>query len=381
MAEAMLQLGHDPVIAGYYNDTNYPTQQIEVHRFPKPPVMHRNILTINAGAVQTWFRVRHIPDIQLVHLRDYLHGGIFAWLGGLPVVVTPAGNVYERIQRGIPYFDRVTRQFYKWSARTVSRRAKRVIAHSSEQRDWWLFTGTSPLQIVQIPLGVDETIFYPVPDARQQLGLDRGAKIILFASRLYWHLKGLDLLLQIFQQVHKAIPDVKLVVAGDGPDHQLFEACIAARELRQNVKILNWISPPEMLLWYNAADVCVLTSRSEAFSRVMLEAMACGTPFIGSPHGGMRDNIVNGQTGYVVDPEATEHYAQVLIRLLQDDTQRSEIGLNALNFVRRHFSWKGVMQRVCDEVYAPILCDKSPYGTYFNEHSYAGSETFNLMER
>lgn len=365
MAEAMATLGHEPVIAGYYTRTNFPSNNIEVHRFPLPSVMRRNIVTVTSGAVVSWLRVRQIPNIDLIHLRDYLHAGVFARLSNkLPIVLTTPGNVYERIERGIPYYDPLTLQVYKWAARSVSRRADGVIAHSSEQRDWWLFTGTSPLRIVQYPLGVDEARFHPVSDARQQLGLETNVKILLFVSRLHWYLKGIDLLLNMVACVRESIPNIKLYIAGDGPDRERVEAWVADHGLQDNVQILNWITPEQLLLWYNAADICVSTSRSEPFSRVMLEAMACGTPFIGSPHGGMLDNIVNGENGYVVNPEDTKAFSEIVKRLLTDRTHASKIGSNALDFVTTHFSWKSVMQKVIDNVYTPLLQGRTPLTNY-----------------
>jgi len=359
MAHHAANLGHRAIIAGFYRSTKYPYSNVEVRVLKQPRWFERNIITSLISAVFAWRALRQMHDVQIIHLRDYLFGGIFLLLGHRPpVILTTPGNVYEREERGVKYFDPVTRMFFRWTGDLMARRSPRIIAHSQEQRDWWLYTGTSPLRMAQIPLGVDEQLFHPVPDARAQLGIPANTKIVLFVGRLYIQLKGLDMLLTAFEEAVKVEPKLELHLVGEGPDRTELEQWSAQHGLTDNVRFFPWVQPQELVLRYNAADVCVLTSRSESFSRIMVEAMACGVPFIGVPHGGMLDHIRQGENGYIIDPQCTAQLAETILNLTRDRELRSLIGANALAYIQAHLTWPIVMQRLISEVYEPIVQGK-----------------------
>ena len=106
--------------------------------------------------------------------------------------------------------------------------------------------------------------------------------------------------------------------------------------------------------YYSAADVFVSTPWYEPFGITPLEAMACGTPVIGSAVGGIRFTVVDGQTGYLVPPRDPDALADRLAYVLGDATHARELGLRAIHRVNDHFTWRHVARAV-DDLYIRVL--------------------------
>ena len=105
---------------------------------------------------------------------------------------------------------------------------------------------------------------------------------------------------------------------------------------------------------YVGSDVVVLPSLGETFGNVTLEAMACGKPVVGSCIGGMLDTIVDGETGFHVQPGDSDQISNSLIRILKNDTLRNELGKNARKRALKDFSYSVVMKRV-EKLYLDAL--------------------------
>jgi len=91
--------------------------------------------------------------------------------------------------------------------------------------------------------------------------------------------------------------------------------------------------PPQphgrLALYYRAADVCLVPSRSESFGLVALEAAACGTPVVASAVGGLSTLVAHGVSGYLVEGRAPEAYAAYVGRLLEDPAMAAGMSLEA----------------------------------------------------
>ena len=91
--------------------------------------------------------------------------------------------------------------------------------------------------------------------------------------------------------------------------------------------------------YYRAADVCLVPSRSESFGLVALEAAACGTPVVASDVGGLRDNVVEGRTGYLIAGRSGEAYARRVIDILTDPLLALRLG-DAGSRRAERYSWR-----------------------------------------
>jgi glycosyltransferase involved in cell wall biosynthesis len=125
---------------------------------------------------------------------------------------------------------------------------------------------------------------------------------------------------------------MKLVVAGDGP-------------LRARVpKALGFVPHDELQHLYARAAVVACPSRREGFGVACLEAMAHGRPVVATAVGGLRDLVVDGETGLVVPPRDPAALRSALERLLGDPELRLRLGSAGRDRARERFSWDAVTE-------------------------------------
>jgi len=141
-----------------------------------------------------------------------------------------------------------------------------------------------------------------------------GQDVVLFAGKLT-HFKGVDILLEAASIYTKQNPNTVTVLAGHGElrsdlEHQRDELGL------DSVHFIGNVSQENLSLLYNIADVDLVPSRREAFGLVAVEAMACGTPVIGTNEGGLPD-FVNDEVGVLVDPESPESLASAVVATLE----------------------------------------------------------------
>jgi D-inositol-3-phosphate glycosyltransferase len=215
--------------------------------------------------------------------------------------------------------------------------------------------GANPRKIVVIPLGVDPTMFRPIPrdQARRAVGLDVPGmcQLILFVGRLD-PLKGLDTLLRAVCKLTDAQPKLvkglcMAVIGGDadengmGLDSEL--ECLDKLKnevgLRELVVFLGSRAQDTLAYYYSAAEVCVVPSHYESFGLVALEAMACGTPVIASRVGGLQHTVEDGVTGFLVPAGDPDALADKLRLVLMDSELRERLGANARQKAQA-FTWQ-----------------------------------------
>lgn len=173
-------------------------------------------------------------------------------------------------------------------------------------------------------------------------------RIILTVGRLAANerYKGVDTLIQALAQLKREIPDVQLIVVGEGDDRARLEGLARAMGISDRVSFLGRLSTEELITCYRRADVFAMPSRGEGFGFVFLEAMACGKPVIGGAHGGTCDIIEDGVNGFLVPYSDTDKLAHVLCRLLTDDSLRSEMGERARETVCREYLFERFQNRL-----------------------------------
>ena len=178
--------------------------------------------------------------------------------------------------------------------------------------------------------GVDQTLFKPgsSTSARKTLGLADGP-ILLFVGRIQ-EFKGLDVAIDALSLSKNT--NAQLVVVGGLSGDQGAETY---RDIRRRIerhtleeRILFVDPQPHQLLptYYQAADVCLVPSRSESFGLVALEAAACGVPVVASDVGGLRDNVVDGVTGLLVKQRDPADFAAAVDNLLEHSDLRWLMG-------------------------------------------------------
>ncbi|MEM6740768.1 MAG: glycosyltransferase family 4 protein [Pseudomonadota bacterium] len=148
---------------------------------------------------------------------------------------------------------------------------------------------------------------------------------ILFSGQMI-HRKGIDLLIEAFQRIAGAYPELRLVLLGDGPERAHYEAMVPDA-LRHRVVFEGHRDPTELPHLFAAADVFCLPSRHDGWGVVVNEALGAGLPLVLSDGvGAGRDLVQAGQTGFVVPAGQVAPLAEALGRLAGDAHLRAQMG-------------------------------------------------------
>jgi N-acetyl-alpha-D-glucosaminyl L-malate synthase BshA len=148
-------------------------------------------------------------------------------------------------------------------------------------------------------------------------------KIILHASN-FRSVKRVVELVEIMRLVVDDIPNARLVIAGDGPTRIEVERKIEELKLCNNIHLLGIKSNMQEIMC--SADVFALNSTLEGMPLVLLEAMSCKLPVITTPAGGIPELVRPGIDGVVTKGFDKEEYAEKMIKLLENDSEREKLG-------------------------------------------------------
>lgn len=168
-------------------------------------------------------------------------------------------------------------------------------------------------QVHYVPPGVDTELFKP--DARAVKSND-----ILFVGRIdrssTW--KGIGTLIEAMPYLLGSRPEIRLTVVGSGDGVDDFKRQVENLGLQKNVVFPGALYGSHLVEVYNSSRVLVLPSESDAesFGSVLIEAMACGIPVIGSNIGGIPNVIQNGANGYLVSPKNAKELAKIVDTVL-----------------------------------------------------------------
>lgn len=240
--------------------------------------------------------------------------------------------------------------------------ADRLVAATPLERAQmvWLY-GADASRVSVVPCGVDLGLFHPVPpeQARRNLGLPAGRRVVLFVGRIE-PLKGIDTLLRAMALVAPQIPDwqagLSVIIIGGAPGagfEQTNAEMVRLQRLRAELGIEDLVTfqgaqdQDTLAHYYAAAEMVVMPSHYESFGMVALEAMACGTPVVASKVGGLAFSVQDGETGFLVPGGDPAALAARIHQLLTDDQLRQRLGQQAARWARR-YSWPAVAQQVLD---------------------------------
>lgn len=221
-----------------------------------------------------------------------------------------------------------------------------------------------------IPCGVDPSVFRPIrqADARDMLGRDQCERIILFVGRIE-QIKGIDVLLRALGLLLFRRPELRsevclLVVGGaldpedDAPETEKIlelRRLVHQHRMEANVSFVGSLDQDTLAKYYAAADVCAVPSLTESFGLVALEAMACGTPVVGTRVGGLQTLIEHGESGLLVPAGDYQALAESIAQVLTDHRLRTHLSHGARDRAE-HYTWSAVGDRI-EALYAKVLRD------------------------
>lgn len=236
----------------------------------------------------------------------------------------------------------------KWIERKALNAANRIIVLSQYTCDKLMNAHDIPLnKVVVIPGGIDLARFHPAADkrmVRERLGLPNG-KLILLTVRGLEPRMGIENLIRAMQDIVKSVPDIYLIIGGTGLLKDELVSMSRRLNLDRHAEFTGYIPEEALPEYYRAADIFVLpTIELEGFGLVTLEALASGTPVLGTPVGGTKEILGGFDKSFLFQDISHESISKLVIEVChgyrnqpgkwQDDSVRCR------HFAEKHYSWK-----------------------------------------
>jgi glycosyltransferase involved in cell wall biosynthesis len=298
----------------------------------------------------TLMRLMRRERIDVLHSHKFgsnAWGAVLAPLARVPVFVA---HEHTWSYEGQPLRRFVDREL-------VARRSAAFVAVSREDRRRMIeVEGIDPADAAFVPNGIDAVPAGDRARAREELGVPEGVPL-LGAVAVLREQKGLDVLVRAVAEIVREIPDVRLAVAGEGPERASLEALAAELGVGPCVVLLgNRSDVPDLLA---AFDVAVSASWFEGSPLAAMEYMDVGLPIVATRVGGMPDLIDDGVHGRLVEPGDAAGIAAAVVELLRDSERARAMGERARERRRAEFDLDGTV-RTLEAMYERFAAEAGP---------------------
>jgi len=329
--------------------------QVAVNYVPVAPIPGNGALTVK---LMTQALKRHAVrchqqgKCDLIHAHTVLvDGQVAARLAvmlNVPFVVTIHGsdlNVHAAQNRG---------QSVKIAA--VLEHAGAVMTVGKALADKATAMVSDPAKVVVAPNGthLDQVVSTPDTELADQFS----GRFVVAAVGSLVPTKGYDLLLSAAAGVRNAIPNLAVVIAGDGVERARLETMVRELGLSDCVYFLGQLPRSEVFRYLSIADVFALPSWSEGFGIVYLEALAHGLPVIACQGQGPNDFVEHGIHGFLVEPGTVQPVIDALVYLYQYPEVAVAMGQAGRERVMSTYTWTKNAEQVCD-IYRQVLARHS----------------------
>ena len=332
------------IITGSWNPEEMPVNvPVHVIKGPRDPFFRLNISPWTSGEMKEIIKK---GDFDVVHAH---HAFARMPLSALSIArdLDIKGILTTHTISLLPDYE------YLWSPlsygypvyRIMLSKADEIIAVSDSARRFISHFTDVPVRV--IPNGVDTSRFRKMDrdEAREFMGFG-DEPFFLYVGRLVTK-KGLFTLLLAFRDVLKEIPKAKLRIAGKGKLKPVLSSMSKVLGINGNVEFLGYVPDDALNPLFSSADVFVLPSSfGESFGIVILEAMASGTPVIGTKVGGIEEILEDGKYGVLVHPSDPSELACAMISMMSDRDIQEKIVKRALQKVRKEYDWRVVAKKV-----------------------------------
>lgn len=206
---------------------------------------------------------------------------------------------------------------------------------------------------VELPIGLDVDLFTPGPtEVRSTRGWAAHDFVIGYVGRLT-RVKGVDLLAMAFRELQAIVTEARLLIVGSGPEEDSIRSILTEALAKGSAHIEPDLGPDHLPPWYRAMDLFVLPSRYENFSNALLEAIACGRPFLVSDIGGNRV-LAGTNAGWSFESNSLPSLVAKLRQLHHQRSTLSRMGHSARAEIGARYNWvktaehlESILQRIC----------------------------------
>ncbi len=370
LAQTLSEKGHEicVVTVSRYKRKDRPqtlTPEFEVIRLPSVPAL---VYSGHRLALPTGRTIRQMkkfrPDVIHVHTPFSVGWGAkqAAKKLGIPLVGTHH-TFYDHYMKHIKMdFPRMKKLSWKFVIGYYNH-CDLVLSPTCSLADTLKTHGLkSPIEVVPNP--IDTELFRPateresVLEMKKKLGISGSGKAIVYMGRVSYE-KSIEKAIEAFALVAKKMPEIKLIIVGDGPESEKLKALAERLGIKDKVIFTGFLKKGELVSALHAAEMFVTASKSENMPISVLEAMACGLPIIAVRALGIPEIVKNGVNGLLSIPDRPQEMAQNIIRLLEDEDLRKKFSAASrqfsLNYSRKYIAelHEAAYRKVLDMKYNP----------------------------
>jgi glycosyltransferase involved in cell wall biosynthesis len=224
----------------------------------------------------------------------------------------------------------------------VLRACRAVCAHDDALARIREFLGD---HATELKLGLNCQLFAPGPSSiRTNLGWAPQDRIVGYVGRLA-HIKGVDLLATAFADIARTVPNTKLLMVGCGEEEKKIRSVLSKAFADGVVHIEPGLPHEKLAEWYRAMDLFVMPSRYETMSNAILEAQACGIPFLASDIAG--NKIIEKEGGgWLFQHGCANSLTICLKRILENPGEMKIRGRKGAEHVRQNYDWRFSAERL-----------------------------------
>lgn len=285
------------------------------------------------------------PD--LIHAQHLWVTPYAASLTDVPYVITAHGTDLKGFVKD--------ERYHKYALEGAAKASKIITISEQVDREVTELYGVPEEKKQLVQNGYDENLFkvknLDTVTVLNDFNLsDEPDHIVSFAGKLT-HFKGVDVLLKAVKIYDEAVEGTVLtLIAGNGELYEELNLMKQSLKL-ENVRFLGHINQTQLVDLYNIADVSTVPSRTEPFGLVAIEALACGTPVVGTNQGGLPDFLID-EVGTLVPVEDDLALADAITAEL-NNKEKKKRALRAAEYALKNFSWKrsiGVVEKIYKDV-------------------------------
>jgi N-acetyl-alpha-D-glucosaminyl L-malate synthase BshA len=199
---------------------------------------------------------------------------------------------------------------------------------------------------------IDERVYYKkdMEHLKHEYGIKHDEKVIIHVSN-FRQVKRIPDVIRAFALVEKELP-TKLLLVGDGPEMTIVKKLV--KELGLIGKVLFLGKQDKLEELYSLSDLILLLSEKESFGLVLLEAMACGVPCIGTTIGGIPEVVEHGETGYLCEVGNYQEVAMYALKILTNPSLHRKLSENAFETVKNKFNKDEIVKQY-EKIYLDVL--------------------------
>lgn len=218
--------------------------------------------------------------------------------------------------------------------------------------------GFPPEKVINIPTGIDFASFLPrysKAEMRSTLQINDNVFVVLTVAVIRG-VKRHDVALRAFKILRAEFPSSLYLIAGEGPMRHDMEQLAAELGIQDAVRFLGLRTDVADLM--QAADVMLLTSRSEAQSQALTQSIGLGLPVVATAVGGVPEVVLHEKTGLLVPPDDPDRTASALLRIAEDPAFATSLGEQGKLHAQQHYSLEVMLDR-SETVYRQLCANGS----------------------